>query len=110
MSCSEREDSERAIDRLVTRPSMPTATALGSRRRISSRSSSGNGLSGGNWPMKPGTNCTWPKTPGSDQTSKLATAKVINRPGQRGRITFTATPSSTVPRPSNSEGQSTSPA
>ncbi|MNP03958.1 hypothetical protein D3C76_958590 [compost metagenome] len=53
--CCERADNERAIDRLVTRPSMPTATALGSNLRAVSRSS-GNGLKGGNWPTKALTN------------------------------------------------------
>ncbi|MNG24113.1 hypothetical protein D3C84_1088030 [compost metagenome] len=49
--CCERADIERAIDKLVTSPSIPTATALGSRRRIRSRSS-GSGLKGGNLPIK----------------------------------------------------------
>ncbi|MNH11566.1 hypothetical protein D3C79_710820 [compost metagenome] len=110
INCSERADNERAIDRLVTSPSMPTATALGSKRRISSTSSKGSGLKGGSWPVNAGTRGTWPKNPGRSQASRLTKIRLINRLGQRGRQSLKPTPITTVARPRIKEGRSTSPA
>ncbi|VVN27195.1 hypothetical protein PS659_04686 [Pseudomonas fluorescens] len=107
-SCWERAEIERAIDRLVTSPSMPTATALGSKRRIRSRSS-GNGLKGGNWPTNELTRCTCPNIDGQSQTSNPPRIRVINSVGQRGSSSLRVTPTTTVARPSTSEGRSISP-
>ncbi|MNL45353.1 hypothetical protein D3C87_1679920 [compost metagenome] len=107
-NCCERAEIERAIDRLVTSPSMPTATALGSRRRIKSRSS-GNGLKGGSLPVKALTSCTWPNIDGQSQTSNPPRIRVISSVGQRGNHSLRVTPTTTVASPSASEALSISP-
>ncbi len=107
-NCPERTASERAMDRLVTSPSMPTATAPGSRRRISSRSN-GNSVSGGRRPAKALTNATCANIAGHNQTTRLLMTKVINRLGQRGSRRLSTTPRTRVPKPSSSDGLSTAP-
>ncbi|MNI27317.1 hypothetical protein D3C73_810490 [compost metagenome] len=107
-NCCERADNERAIDRLVTSPSIPTATALGNSRRTTSRSS-GNGLNGGSRPTKALTRPTWPNIEGHSHTTSPLNTSVINKVGQRGNSIFRITPTTTVATPSTSEGRSTSP-
>ena len=104
-NCCERAASERAIDRLVTNPSMPTATALGSRRKTMSRSS-GNGLNGGSLPINALTSATCPNIAGHSQAARLPSASVINSVGQRGSRYLSSAPTSKVPSPSRSEAWS----
>ncbi len=97
----------RAIDRLVTSPSMPQATAAGNRSRID-RDSKTSGFQPGSALDKA---CTWAteaKVPGSAQTSVAPPSKPSSRAGQRGRRRLTSRLSAKLKPPTSSDGPSNS--
>ena len=91
------------MDRLVTSPSMPQATAAGNNWAIAERSND-NGLSGGSALRKAATLATPANVEGSAQTSALAPNRPISSAGPRCHRRLTSRLSARLNRPTNSEG------